>query len=230
MTDPRTGLPLFLKDSRLDLLYRETPGGAVTYVDESYRGLERGERPFYSMSAVTVGVDRLSDVRKAMIEIAGGRYWHTVEAFKDGNEDTISRMGHYIAASSEWNVVTVETPIGHQTDGLTRARATCLAALAREVTRGTGGSAVRLLVADRNRDERLNRADKTVIATLRGNGDIDRNVALHHGRMGYEPVLWAADVVSWSAYRGLAVDDHRWIAPVRDVLTVSTPEPALPWT
>jgi len=41
--------------------------------------------------------------------------------------------------------------------------------------------------------------------------------------MGAEPMLWTADVVAWSAYRTLAVDDGRWIEPVRDVLTVLGP-------
>ena len=104
--------------------------------------------------------------------------------------------------------------------GLPEARQTCLAAAAREVTRGSGPDAVRLLVADRNRDDALNRADRRTVAALRSAGDIDENVALYHGRMGAEPMLWTADVVAWSAYRTLAVDDGRWIEPVRDVLTV----------
>ena len=106
--DPRTGLPMFLRDARLDELYRRTPGGAVSFIDESYRNWTGGGRPFYSMSAVTFAVDQLDDVREAMTEIAGGRYWHTTEAFEQGNRDAIARMGHYIARRSEWNVVTVE--------------------------------------------------------------------------------------------------------------------------
>jgi len=220
MTDPRTGLPMFLQDRQLHELYQRTPGGAVSFIDESYRTRPGAEAPFYSMSAVTFALDRLDDIRESMTEIAGGRYWHTTEAFTDGNRDAIARMGRYIANHSEWNVVTVDTPIMNGDRGLTHARATCLAAITREVTRGTGPDAVRLLVADRNRDAHLNRADANVVAMLRGLGEIDRSVTLHHGRMAKEPVLWAADTISWSAYRNIAVDDDRWIAPVRDMLTV----------
>lgn len=220
MRDPRTGLPMFLGDARLDELYRRTPGGAVSFIDESYRNWRGAGRPFYSMSAVTFALDKLDDVREAMTEIAGGRYWHTTEAFEQGNRAAIARMGRYIARVSEWNVVTVETRVAAGDDGLGFARSTCLAALAREVTRGDGPNAVRLLVADRNRDERLNRADQRILTTMRRLGDVDRAVTLHHGRMAKEPVLWAADTVSWSAYRTIAVDDDRWIAPVRDMLTV----------
>jgi hypothetical protein len=38
--------------------------------------------------------------------------------------------------------------------------------------------------------------------------------------MGAEPLLWSADLVAWSTYRVLAVDDDRWIKPVQDVLTM----------
>lgn len=220
MKDPRTGLPMFLSDRRLDELYRRTSGGAVSFIDESYRNWAGRGRPFYSMTAVTFAVDQLDDVREAMTEIAGGRYWHTTEAFEAGERTAIARMGRYIARSSEWNVVTVETPVVAGDRGLGDARATCLAALAREVTRGQGANAVRLLVADRNRDEHLNRNDQRVLGRLRSLGEVDRQVALYHGRMRDEPVLWAADTVSWSAYRTLAVDDDRWIAPMRDMLTV----------
>lgn len=218
--DPRTGLPMFLGDSHLHELYRRTPGGAVSFIDESYRNWSGAGRPFYSMSAVTFALDQLDDVREAMTEIAGGRYWHTTDAFEQGNKDAITRMGRYIARSSEWNVVTVEAPVAAGDNGLTYARSTCLAALAREVTRGDGPNAVRLLVADRNRDDHLNQTDQKIISTMRSLSELDRTVTLYHGRMAKEPVLWAADTVSWSAYRTIAVDDDRWIAPVRDMLTV----------
>lgn len=208
-----------LRDPRLDTLYTRTPG-AVAFLDESYRENPfPGERPFYAMSAVTFAKEQLDHVREVLTDIAGGRYWHTTEAFKLGRTHDITEMGQYLAERVEWSIVTVETTITAR-GGLPEARQTCLAAAAREVTRGSGPDAVRLLVADRNRDDALNRDDRRTVAALRSTGDIDENVALYHGRMGTEPMLWTADVVAWSAYRTLAVDDGRWIAPVRDVLTV----------
>lgn len=201
------------------MLYARVPG-AVAFLDESYRENPfPGERPFYAMSAVTFAKDQLDHVREVLTDIAGGRYWHTTEAFKLGRTQDIAEMGQYLAEQVEWSIVTVEATITAR-GGLPEARQTCLSAAAREVTRGTGPDAVRLLVADRNRDDGLNRADRRTVAALRSAGDIDENVALYHGRMGAEPMLWSADVISWSAYRTLAVDDGRWIAPVRDVLTV----------
>ena len=210
-----------LRDRKLAELYQRTPG-AVAFVDESYRvgRTGRGEHPFYSMSAATFDKDRLDEVREALTGIAGGRYWHTTEEHAAGRGAEIARMVRYIAHQAEWNIVTVELPVSDVDQGVERARSTCLAAITREVSRGTGPGAVRLIVADRNLDEHLNRSDQRAITGLREAGDISRHVALYHGQMGREPMLWAADAVSWSAYRNLSVDDGRWIEPLRGVLTV----------
>lgn len=42
---PRTGLPVFLGDPQLNGLYRRTPGGAVSFIDESYRTWVGAGRP-----------------------------------------------------------------------------------------------------------------------------------------------------------------------------------------
>ena len=209
-----------LRDARLIGLYQRA-AGAIAFVDESYRARPfPGERAFYSMSAVTYAKEHLDQVREVLTDIAGGRYWHTTEANELGRHEDIARMVRYVARQAEWNIVTVETPIPDTDAGVVRARVTCLAAITREVTRGSGPGAVRLIVADRNRDDALNRADQRTVARLRSVGEAHPDVALYHGRMGQEPMLWSADVVSWSAYRNFAVDDHRWVESLRPVLTV----------
>jgi hypothetical protein len=193
----------------------------VAFVDESYRANPLGsERAFYSMSAVTFAKEQLDHVREVLTDIAGGLYWHTTDANEAGRGQDIAHMTRFLARQSQWNIVTVETTITPGDDDLRVARSTCLAAISREVQRGCGPDAVRLIVADNNRLEQFNRDDQRTVSQLRSVGDINPNVALYHGRMGQEPLLWAADVVSWSAYRNLAIDDGRWIEPLRDVLTV----------
>ncbi len=208
-----------LRDSRLAGLYERTPG-TVAFVDESYRAHTfAGEQPFYLLSAVTFDPDQLDQVREVLTDIVGGLFWHTTEAFKVGRTGDIADMVGYVAEQVGWSVVTVEATVTRD-GGLDEARQTCLAALAREVTRGTGPDAVRLLVADKVRDEQVNQHDQRTMHALRAAGDVDPNVTLYHGRMGAEPLLWTADVIAWAARRALAVDDGRWIAPMRDVLTV----------
>ena len=208
-----------LRDPRLAALYARTPG-AVAFVDESYRAkVFDGERAFYLLSAVTFATEQLDQVREVLTDIVGGLFWHTTEAFKIGRAGDIADMVRYVAEQVDWSVVTVDATIT-RAGGLDEARQVCLAALTREVTRGTGPSAVRLLVADNVRDEHVNRVDQRTVAHLRSAGDIDANVTLYHGHMGTEPVLWTADVIALAARLVVAVDDGRWIAPVRDVLTV----------
>ena len=208
-----------LRDHRLADLYARAPG-TVAFVDESYRAHTfAGEQPFYLLSAVTFDRDQLDQVREVLTDIVGGLFWHTTEAFKVGRTGDIADMVGYVAEQVGWSVVTVEATVTRD-GGLDEARQTCLAALSREVTRGSGPDAVRLLVADKVRDEQTNQHDQRTMHRLRAAGDVDPNVALYHGRMGAEPLLWTADVVAWAARRALAVDDGRWLAPVRDVLTV----------
>jgi len=217
-----------LRDPKLAVLYQNTPG-AVAFVDESYRAHPLGpERAFYSMSAVTFAKDQLDHVREVLTDIAGGRYWHTTEANAAGRHTDIARMTRFLARESQWNILTVEASVAPGDSDLRAARATCLAALSREVQRGQGPGAVRLIVADNNLANQVNHDDQRVLNQLRSIGDVDPDVALYHGRMAHEPLLWAADVVSWSAYRNLAIDDGRWIEPLRDVLTVLDARTGIP--
>jgi hypothetical protein len=210
---------MFLRDQHLATLYARTPG-PVAFLDESYRApTGDGERPFYAMSAVTFEPDQLDQVRDVLTDIAGSRWWHTTEAFKVGNTDAIVEMARYIADEVYWSVVTVEATVAAR-GGIDEARQTCLAAITRNVTQGDGDGAVRLLVADNVVDPRTNNADQRTVEALRAAGDVDRHVVLYHGRMGDEPLLWTGDLVAWAARRALALDDTRWIDPLRGALTV----------
>ncbi|MDR3067934.1 MAG: hypothetical protein LBU50_00300, partial [Cellulomonas sp.] len=197
-----------------------TTPGPVAFLDESYRAPGfSDERPFYAISAVTFARDQMDQVREVLTDIVGGLYWHTTEAFQLGRTSDITSMARYIADQVHWSVVTVEATVTSR-GGMDEARQTCLAALAREVTRGSGPGAVRLLVAEATNDPLTNAADRRTIETLRAGGDVDRYVTLYHGSPGMEPLLWTADAVAWAARRALALDDTRWIDQVRDVLTV----------
>src|SRR5690606_19408157 len=132
-----------LRDPRLDTLYTPVPR-ARSHSSTSPTARTRSpgsERPFYAMSAVTFAKEQRDHVREVLTDIAGGRYWHTSEAFKLGRPHDITAMGQYLAERVEWSIVTVEATITAR-GGLPEARQTCLAAAAREVTRGAGPDAV----------------------------------------------------------------------------------------
>ncbi|MCL2467579.1 MAG: hypothetical protein FWF02_10735 [Micrococcales bacterium] len=117
-----------------------------------------------------------------LTSIAGERYWHTTEALRMGRGAEIADAARWIANHAEWNIVTVETTVTSH-GGLDEARQTCFAALLREVTRGIGREAVRLIVADISRESRTNNADRETVARLKTARDLLQTVRLYHGRI-----------------------------------------------
>jgi hypothetical protein len=213
-----------LTDRPLAELYRTT-AGPVAFIDESYREpLYSDERPFYSMSAVIVGRDQGALVRDVLMDIPGSRYWHTTEAYRTpAGKRVIREMIEYIAGAAEFNIVTVQTQIRRDDPGMKTARHECLGALTKELTRGAGNNAVRLLVAE-SRNAKVHPGgdadDARVIRQLRSAGSIDRAVHVHHTSPGKEPLLWAADLSVWAFRRNLAVGDKQWFEPLQGISTV----------
>jgi hypothetical protein len=213
-----------LTDKPLTELYRTTTG-PVAFIDESYREpLHSDERPFYSMSAVIVGRDQGALVRDVLMDIPGSRYWHTTEAYRTpAGKRVIKEMIDYIAGAAEFNIVTVQTQIRRDDPGMKIARHECLGALTKELTRGAGENAVRLLVAE-SRNAKVHPGgdadDARVIRQLRSAGSIDRAVHVHHTSPGKEPLLWAADLSVWAFRRNLAVGDKQWFEPLQGISTV----------
>ncbi|MDQ0031552.1 hypothetical protein [Arthrobacter bambusae] len=213
-----------LKDRSLAELYRTT-SGPVAFIDESYREpLHSDERPFYSMSAVIVGRNQGALVRDVLMDIPGSTYWHTTEAYRTpAGKRVIREMIDYIAGAAEYNIVTVQTQIRRDDPEMKTARHECLGALTKELTRGSGINAVRLLVVE-SRNARSHPGgdadDARVIKQLRSAGTVDRHVHVHHTSPAKEPLLWAADLSVWAFRRNLAVGDKQWFEPLQDISTV----------
>ncbi|GAP61408.1 hypothetical protein AHiyo1_51080 [Arthrobacter sp. Hiyo1] len=214
-----------LTDRPLAELYRTTTG-PVAFIDESYREpLQYGnERPFYSMSAVIIGRDQGALVRDVLMDIPGSSYWHTAEANKTpAGQRLIKEMIGYMAGAVDYNIITVQTEIRRDDSGMHTARNECLGALTKEVTRGTGKNAVRLLVVESRKATVYpggDAADAHAVKLLRGSGVIDRAVHIHHTSPSREPLLWAPDLSVWAFRRNLAVADKQWFAPLEGVSTV----------
>lgn len=207
-----------LRSSSLTRFYATTPGPSVAFLDESMRAPVRwsDEQPFYQLASVIFPREAMDKVREGLVDIAGRRYWHTTEAFKAEQYDSIFEMSDYITQESDWNIVAVQMPMGGSDQSMAQARSRCLAQLTRELTRGSGENALRAIVADNNREPELNNRDLKVVNSLRSRGEIARDVSFTHGRMGQEPLLWAADVMSWSVRRNIALDDPRFVQPTLD--------------
>jgi len=209
-----------LRSDKLDRFYLSRAPSPVAFLDESMRESPGpGEESFYQLAAVILPNDRLDDIREGLVDIAGGTYWHTTDKFRSGTygRGDIVEMVDYVTDESEWNVFAVKMPLaGSSERDLAQARSHCLDRLVRNVTSGSGDNAVRAIVADNNKDQRLNKLDEQVVGRLRDSGQIHKKVSLMHGRMGREPLLWSADVMSWSVRRNIALDDSRFIQPTMD--------------
>ena len=218
-----------LRSPDLERFYLSAAPGPIAFVDESMRqstGTDgdassaresvRQERSFYQLAAVIFSHSGLDSIRERLVDLAGGTYWHTNKKFRgtDADRGDIVEMVDAVTRASEWNVVAVKLPLaGQSRKDLAQARALCLDRLVRNVASGSGDAAVRGIVADNNRDTDLNALDLQVVATLRRSGAISRHMGLAHGHMGDEPLLWAADALSWAVQRDIARDDARFIAP-----------------
>src|SRR5699024_12695965 len=97
----------------------------------------------------------------------------------------IVEIVYYVTVESELNVLVLEmTLVGSSDRDLAQARSECLDLLVRNVTRVSGDNAVRAIVADNNKDQRLNKLVEQVVGRLRDSGQIHKKVSLMHGRMG----------------------------------------------
>lgn len=207
----------------LERFYLSAAPNPIAFIDESMRqpavageGRVGQEVSFYQMAAVIFSSARLDSVRERLVGVAGGTYWHTNKKFRGSDVDRgdIVEMIEAVTEESVWNVIAVKMPMaGDARRDIARARALCLDRLVRNLTSGTGDEAVRGIVADNNRDQKLNSVDEQVVDKLRRSGAIHSDVAFAHGRMGSEPLLWSADVMSWAVQRNLARDDARFIEP-----------------
>ncbi|MGO1291631.1 MAG: hypothetical protein ACTMH0_10105 [Brevibacterium linens] len=212
-----------LQAPALERFYLSAAPNSIAFIDESMRqpavaGEDRvgQEVSFYQMAAVIFSSARLDSVRERLVDVAGGTYWHTNRKFRGSDVDRgdIVEMIEAVTEESVWNVIAVKMPMaGDARRDIARARALCLDRLVRNLTSGTGDEAVRGIVADNNRDQKLNSVDEQVVDKLRRSGAIHSDVAFAHGRMGSEPLLWSADVMSWAVQRNLARDDTRFIEP-----------------
>ena len=213
-----------LTDSTLSTLYTRTKG-PVAYIDESYREpLRSSERPFYTMSAVIVGREQGALIRDVLMDIPGSRYWHTTEAYRtEPGKRIIAEMISYLAEAIDYNIITVQAEVSREDPGMRQAREEALSALAKEITRGSGNNAVRLMVLE-SRNENYyphgDRDDNRVLSRLAYSNAIDPSTRFHHTSPGKEPLLWAADLSVWAFRRQVAVGDNRWFAPLEDISTV----------
>lgn len=223
---------------RLRFLYARTPG-PVVFVDESFRppGNSYGERPFYTMSGVTIPKESLEIVRKELERIVDADYWHTTEAYAgklgpvEELRPRILELNNYLAQTVDFSIVTVQTEVRIGGDGMAKAREECITTLARAATKSDRENPPRLMVFERVNEDHspdANRQDQEVVARLRKAGLLDRQVTVEAVSPRDEHLLWAADLSSWSFYHQMARAEGAWFQPLAPVTTVLHARTGLP--
>ncbi|WP_218973367.1 hypothetical protein [Actinomyces wuliandei] len=176
----------------------------VAYVDETMRPpgeCRPGEAPFYTMAAVLLRVRDLDHARRDIKEIAGGSWWHTVQAATthDGRA-RVRDMLTYLARYQDTCVVAVHhRPAPGATSRAMRA--TCLTGLLAALSRpgphhGATWEPVPLIVLERPQTGKdLNRDQHTTRQTRQA-GLVPRTTVVTHASPSSEQLLWLPDLVA----------------------------------
>lgn len=195
----------------LDNIYRQFPGQSVAFLDETYRGFERpGEAPFYVFTAVVVKADDMEPIRKELLDIAGGTYWHTSDCLKtpDGRARA-KEMLAYLMEGVEPILIAKKVAVERADSTLEGARRVCFRRLAVALTSGVEGvcAPVNLVVMERRNTAALHKIDARTFADLHSEGAIPRVSRLVQASPNDDRLLWLPDVVSSAVRRSIAFGD-----------------------
>lgn len=207
----------------LDTAYSRCSSDFVAYLDESFRGPaeHEGEDPFYLMTAVVIQKRDMEPVRKELVEIANGTYWHTTEAFQTetGAKQVISML-QYLADGDEPVVVALRRGFDDKVRTLEEARALCLTKLASTLSAPEFESRTDLLVLEERRNRDLKGLDEKTIKAARSSGAVPRNLVFHQTSPSCERLLWLPDLVSFSLRREVANGEKRLMDVIRPMTEI----------
>jgi hypothetical protein len=222
---PDNSLSLFdgegFSDPQLRTLYEHSTG-PIAYIDESYRSPAQARgNGFYILTAVVLERDRVVHTRAKLREIAQTHKWHTTnEALTEHGRKKILKMSRHLA-SAALSVLAVQSKITAADKDTEQARYACFDTLLGDMCARTQQLQVTgLVVLERRRDTRQRNADDRTIHRLRHAGTIHRELVVHQGSPGGESLLWAPDVVSWSARQSVTMNNKVYLEPLAKARTI----------
>lgn len=221
--------------------YRGLPEQArVAFIDESYRTAEEcipGEQPFYLLTAVLLNADVLDGTRQALVNIAGGRWWHTTDfAATAKGRGKITEMVDYLARYQDPCVIAalrvnpaslsgkdqaLSSPI-HMRHDCVRELITAIASPDKCVLTGPPAQ---LLVFEKQRRQEDTDRDNHTLRELRKAGTLPRSLPAQFVSPSVEQLLWLPDVVA-HLYRRQATHNSRLIERLTNqIITVKKSDP-----
>ncbi|QJU54216.1 hypothetical protein SCB71_13740 [Herbiconiux sp. KACC 21604] len=189
--------------------------GRIAHVDESYRAPRqaRGDA-FYLLTAVVFERDRIAAVRAKLREIAEVERWHTTDQGRDDRgRAKILKMARYLASSSA-SVIVAQSEISPSDGDAELARRQCFATLLGDLCARGEIARNGLVVVERRRDFGQRALDQKTLHRLRSTGTIHRNLLVHQASPGGECMLWAPDVVAWSARQMVVRNNKVYVEPL----------------
>lgn len=207
-------------DDELREQYANT-SGPVAYIDESYLAPKqaRGDG-FYLLTAVLIERDNIVPVRATLRTIAGIEKWHTTDAGEIAAErPKITRMATLLGTGAH-SVIAAQMKIPTKDLDAEGARATCFEALLGTLCTNGALTPNSLVVMERRRDGNMHKIDDATVKSLRTRGVIHRNLAVQQSSPAWESLLWAPDVVSWSARQLFRKNNTQYIKPLSKTLQI----------
>ena len=196
--------PVNFLDTKRQLLtraYQDCKSTHVAFVDESavVPNIATGHS-YYFACAYVAPVILHQSIREALIDIAGGDYWHTSEAHRDESQRaTIHDLCKYIGegADDEGVLIAARRPIRHDDPDGELAREACLSVLLSALHAGEAFGPVALTVLEERRRTSQRNRDESTIKRLRTSDSIGR-IQTHFTTPSIEPLLWVPDFVAFA--------------------------------
>jgi len=180
--------------------------GQVAFIDETYRVNQyEDEENFYLVAGFLVDSESLVKRRQDFRKLLPSNYWHTTEAFAEGNQSQIRDFLRLVSSTDDVHVFAFTVAV---TDNdAEHARRRCLAQLLKVFE----AYEVRTAVIERRKTNSDRRSDEALFKKAIASGLISRKLEVLQGQPAAECLLWGADLVCWSLRRYLALNDGEWI-------------------
>jgi len=179
---------------------------SIAFVDETFHVAKtESETSFYAMGATLVPISELQNTRNRIIEIVGDGYWHTTDAFHNGDQTGIRSFLRGLASMQVSNFVS--TLRGTSSDDLERARQICMVQILAHLDHMNAD----LVVLERRDSSAKRNADTALFMRARANGLVKSSMQFIQAHPAAENLLWVPDLVCWAYRRFIALGETEWL-------------------
>lgn len=180
----------------------------LAYLDETFRrDGAHGEYGFYSVAVFLCQASEIDSYRSALFEIVGNDYWHTTEALRDGQTDTVEQLLAFMNDQPTMNVIVHTTEVTDASDAaLEDARQEVLTELFTSLSDADPN--LRGFVTESRRNQKDNNADRATFKRLQDQRLIPYELSLQFTSPTTDNNLWLPDIAAMAYRRTITHQDH----------------------